>query len=285
MEALVPSLYNDDTIEQWRHDKTMLHSSGIWGRQPVLKYLREQVLARGDVVVDLGAGAGYPSLQMSAMVGASGRVIGIELSEAMVQAARTHCRADNLVFAPGDVTQPLPIADETADVMTSFMVLHNLRLEQARATLSEVERILKPGGRAVFLTMHPDAFESQWELDFLSYDAAALRRYRSAQNREDLEIPGRARNAAGGENIIVTLYHSRANLLQAAHDAGLVLAHEQDLWIDRDKAHELFGAATIRKMPSTPIYWLLSLRKPQPLADLAAQMLSSQAPEQPAAEG
>ena len=285
MVALVPSLYNDDTIEQWRHDKTMLHSSGIWGRQPVLKYLREQVLARGDVVVDLGAGAGYPSLQMSAMVGASGRVIGIELSEAMVQAARANCRADNLVFAPGDVTRPLPIGDETADVVTSFMVLHNLRLEQARAALSEVERILKPGGRAVFLTMHPDAFESQWELDFLSYDAAALRRYRSAQNREDLEIPGRARNAAGGENIIVTLYHSRANLLQAAHDAGLVLAHEQDLWIERDKAHELFGAATIRKMPSTPIYWLLSLRKPQPLAELAAEMLPSQALQQPTAEG
>src|SRR5260370_2902967 len=157
MTALVPNLYNDDTMEQWRHDRTMLHSSGIWGRQPVPQYLREQVLSRGDVVVDLGAGAGYPSLQMSAMVGPAGRVIGLELSEAMVQAARDHCHADNLCFEPGDVTQPLAIVDDCVDVVTSFMVLHNLRLDQLRSTLSEVERILKPGGRAVLLTMHPDA--------------------------------------------------------------------------------------------------------------------------------
>jgi hypothetical protein len=85
--------------------------------------------------------------------------------------------------------------------------------------------------------------------------------------------------------MIVTLYHSRANLLQAAHDAGLVLAHEQDLWIERDRAHELFGAATIRKMPSTPFYWMLSPRKPQRVAELAAEMLPSQAPQQPTAEG
>jgi ubiquinone/menaquinone biosynthesis C-methylase UbiE len=139
--ALVPNLYNDDTIGQWRHDKTMLHSSGIWGR-------------------DLGAGAGYPSLQMSAMVGPSGRALGIELSEAMVKAAREQCRADNLCFETGDVSGALEVADGTVDVVTSFMVLHNLRLAQVRATLGEVERILKPGGRAVFLTMHPDAFES-----------------------------------------------------------------------------------------------------------------------------
>jgi SAM-dependent methyltransferase len=268
---LVPDLYNDDTIEQWRHDRTMLHSSGIWGRQPALKYLREEVLARGQVVVDLGAGAGYPSLQMSAMVAPTGRVIGIELSEAMVKAAREHCRADNLRFETADVSRPLTLADGIADVVTSFMVLHNLCLEQIRTTLCEVERILKPGGRAVFLTMHPLAFESQWDLDFLSYEATALRRYRNAQYKEDLEIPGRALNAAGGENLIVTLYHSRANLLQAAHEAGLALVGERDLWIEHDAARELFGAASIRIMPGTPIYWILSLHKPPQTTMLATE--------------
>jgi SAM-dependent methyltransferase len=274
MAALVPTLYNDATIAQWWHDKTMLHSSGIWGREPVLNYLRQEVLSRGDVVVDLGAGAGYPSLQMSAMVGPSGRVTGIELSEAMVRAAREHCRADNLVFEPGDVSWPLAIADGAADVVTGFMVLHNLRLAQVRVTLGEVERILKPGGRAVFLTMHPEAFESYWELDFLSYDAAALRRYWSALDREDLEIPGRARNAAGGENLIVTLYHSRESLLRSAEEAGLGLADEQDLWIDPDEASQLFGAETIRIMPTTPIYWMLALRKPRLADEVVPEMLA-----------
>ena len=42
MSALVHNLYNDETIGQWQHEKTMMHSSGIWGRQPVLKYLGER---------------------------------------------------------------------------------------------------------------------------------------------------------------------------------------------------------------------------------------------------
>ena len=47
MSGLVHDLYNDETIGQWQHEKTMMHSSGIWGRQPVLKYLRERVLRKG----------------------------------------------------------------------------------------------------------------------------------------------------------------------------------------------------------------------------------------------
>jgi SAM-dependent methyltransferase len=261
MSALVHSLYNKQSIEQWRHEKTMLHSSGIWGRQPVLKYLHEQVLTNGHTVVDLGAGAGYPSLQMSAIVGPRGQVLGIELSDAMIEAARAHCRADNLSFQCGDLTQPLSVADDFADVVTGFMVLHNLRLEHMRSMLGEVGRILKPGGSSVFLTMHPDAFESDWELDFLSYDASALRRYRNAAEREGIEIPGRARNAAGGENYVVTVYHSRLNVIQAAEDAGLELADEQDLWIEQEAAVRIFGPQGIRKMPSRPIYWMLSLKK------------------------
>ena len=54
MSAIVNRLYNIQSINQWQHERTMLHSSGIWGRQPVLKYLRERVLRRGNIVVDLG---------------------------------------------------------------------------------------------------------------------------------------------------------------------------------------------------------------------------------------
>ena len=64
----------------------------------------------------------------------------------------------------------MPLPDGFADVVTGFMVLHNLRRTEMRRTLIEVERILNPSGRAVFLTMHPDAFESRWDLQFLAYD-------------------------------------------------------------------------------------------------------------------
>lgn len=261
MSALVHNLYNNETVRQWQDEKTMMHSSGIWGRQPVLKYLRERVLRKGNIVVDLGAGAGYPSLQMSACVGSAGQVIGIDLSEAMVAAARAHCRADNLFFEHGDITQRLLLTDKLADVVTGFMVLHNLQLECMRVMFREVGRILKLSGCAVFLTMHPDAFEKHWELDFLSYDAFALRRYRDAVEKENIEIPGRARNTAGGDNSITTVYHSRRAVIQAAHDAGLNLAEERELWIDPETAVEMFGPQSIRKMPTVPIYWMLVLKR------------------------
>ena len=261
MSALVSRLYNSQSIEQWQHERTMLHSSGIWGREPALEYLAEEVVKTGDVVVDLGAGAGYPRLRLAGMAGATGNVVGIELSDAMIEAARRHCRAGNLSFRRGDVSQPLALADEFADVVTGFMVLHNLRRAEMRRTLGEVERVLKPSGRAAFLTMHPDAFESQWHLQFLSYDLSALQRYRDAADKEDIEIPGCARNVSGGENAIATIYHSRRSVLEAALDAGLVLTDERDLWIDRETAVQMFGIGSIGCMPTTPTYWMLTLAK------------------------
>src|SRR6516165_10132644 len=105
MSVIVNRLYNIQSIDQWQHDRTMLHSSGIWGREPVLEYLADELIRTGDVVVDLGAGAGYPTLRIAAMTGTAGNVIGIELSNAMIEAARRHCRADNLSFRLGDISQ------------------------------------------------------------------------------------------------------------------------------------------------------------------------------------
>jgi SAM-dependent methyltransferase len=193
------------------------------------------------------------------MTGAAGKVIGIDLSDAMLEAARRHCRAANLSFRREDISQPLPLEDECADVVTGFMVLHNLPRAEIHRTLSAVERVLKPSGRVVFLTMHPDAFESQWDLQFLSYDQSAPQRYRDAVDKEDTEILGRARNIAGGENAIATIYHSRGSVVEAVLDAGLVLTDERDLWIDLETAVQMFEADSIRCMPTTPTYWMLTL--------------------------
>jgi SAM-dependent methyltransferase len=267
MSALVDRLYNGQSIQQWQHERTMLHGSGIWGREPVLEYLADQVIKSGDVVVDVGAGAGFPTLRMATMAGPAGNVVGIELSEAMIESARHHCRAANLSFQHADISQEIPLLDEFADVVTGFMVLHNLCQTEMRRTLIEVERILKPSGRAVFLTMHPDAFESRWDLRFLAYDLSALQRYRDAADKEDLEIPGSARNVSGGENAIITVYHSRGSVADAACEAGLALVDERDLWIDRETAAQTFGASSVRCMPATPIYWMLILAKSTAVAN------------------
>jgi hypothetical protein len=109
--------------------------------------------------------------------------------------------------------------------------------------------------------MHPDAFESRWDLQFLAYDLSALQRYRDAADKEDLEIPGSARNVGGGENAVIAIYHSRRSVADATCDAGLALIDERDLWIDRETAAQTFGASSIRCMPTTPMYWALTLAK------------------------
>jgi SAM-dependent methyltransferase len=179
----------------------------------------------------------------------------------MAAAARRRYAEKNLQFETCDVTKGLPLPSASIDVVTSFMMLHNLLSKQLHLVFSEVHRILRPDGTAVFLTMHPDAFESDWDLKFLSYDAGALCRYRAALEPEDLEIPGRAVNAGGGENAIVTIYHARASVLGAVHRSNLVLADERDLWIDALTAVEVFGSDTVHRPPQTAVYWMIVLKK------------------------
>ena len=127
-------------------EKTMQHASGIWGRDVMLRMVRETV--HGDeTIVDLGAGAGYPTLKLSQMV-PRGRVTGIELSQAMLgltpgstPVTEVYEGAENLQFVNGDVTQ-LPVRTGSADLVTSFMVLHNLPIDAIEKVFRECARIL-----------------------------------------------------------------------------------------------------------------------------------------------
>lgn len=101
----------------------------------------------GDIVIDVGSGAGFDSLIASQMVGSEGHVIGIDMTEAMLNKARagaTAMQATNVEFREG-FAETLPLEDDYADVLISNGVL-NLTLNKT-ATLSEWQRVLKPGGR------------------------------------------------------------------------------------------------------------------------------------------
>lgn len=259
-QDFVNNLYGDASL--WKESKTMEHASGIWGRKPTLKYLKEKIILPGDIVVDLGAGAGYPSLQMIPMVGQKGRVIGIELSDAMLAEAEKYQEVENLEFRKGDITQILPMPDNSADVVTSFMVCHNLPLQDMRAIFANTARLLRPGAKAVFLTMHPDALESErWGLDFMVYDSTALQMYQEAKDKEDVQVPGVVKNAGGGSKRVFMFNHTRKNTLQAIRDAGLMLVNEIALWIDEDTAKSTFGAKAVRKLPTTPTFVIMVLEK------------------------
>lgn len=100
----------------------------------------------GDTVVDLGSGAGNDCFVARSVVGAGGRVIGIDMTAAMVEKARANAAKlgfTNVEFRLGDIEQ-IPIEANTADVVVSNCVM-NLVPDKEKA-FAETFRILKAGG-------------------------------------------------------------------------------------------------------------------------------------------
>jgi arsenite methyltransferase len=104
-------------------------------------------LGPGEVVLDVGSGAGTDSLVAAQMVGAEGRVTGIDMTPEMLakaRAAAAEMGATNVEFVEGEVER-LPFADATFDVVISNGVID--LIPDKDAVFVEIERILRPGGR------------------------------------------------------------------------------------------------------------------------------------------
>ncbi len=100
----------------------------------------------GNTVVDLGSGAGNDAFVARALVGDSGKVIGVDMTEPMIEKARKNAAKlnfENVEFRFGEI-EAMPIDNNTADVVISNCVL-NLVPNKAQA-FREIYRILKPGG-------------------------------------------------------------------------------------------------------------------------------------------
>ncbi|MEZ0608082.1 arsenite methyltransferase [Fibrella sp. WM1] len=100
----------------------------------------------GDVVVDLGSGAGNDCFVARAETGETGRVIGLDMTPAMIDRARQNAQKlgyTNVEFVYGDI-EDMPLPNNLADVVVSNCVM-NLVPNKAQA-FAETFRILKPGG-------------------------------------------------------------------------------------------------------------------------------------------
>jgi SAM-dependent methyltransferase len=100
----------------------------------------------GDTVVDLGSGAGNDVFVARSLAGDAGRVIGVDMTPAMIEKAKSNNRKmgyANVEFRLGEI-ENLPIESGTADVVLSNCVL-NLVPDKEKA-FREIHRILKPGG-------------------------------------------------------------------------------------------------------------------------------------------
>ena len=121
---------------QWR--ELRLRTATLAGIQP------------GEQVLDVGCGTGTLAMEVARRVGRAGRVAGVDpgteqIARARAKAARRHLPID---FQIGVIEQ-LPFADQTFDVVLSTLMMHHLPTSLKRQGLSEIARVLKPGGRLV----------------------------------------------------------------------------------------------------------------------------------------
>ena len=105
-------------------------------------------LKEGEVVVDLGSGAGFDALLAAPRIGESGRFIGVDMTPEMLERARTNAVkagfARTVEFREG-LIENLPIASGSVDVVISNCVI-NLSPDKGQV-FREIFRVLKPGGR------------------------------------------------------------------------------------------------------------------------------------------
>ena len=104
-------------------------------------------LQEGETVLDLGSGAGADVLISASRVGPTGKAIGLDMTDEMLELARANAAeagVENVEFIKGYLEE-MPLADETVDVVISNCVI-NLSADKQRV-IREAARVLRPGGR------------------------------------------------------------------------------------------------------------------------------------------
>ncbi|HEY2259525.1 MAG TPA: arsenite methyltransferase [Solirubrobacteraceae bacterium] len=145
----------------------------------------------GEVVLDLGSGAGADVLISARRVAPSGRAIGLDMTDEMLELARANAAeagVENVEFVKGFLEE-MPLADESVDVVISNCVI-NLSADKAK-TLGETARVLRPGGRLAISDVIADPdMDSATKADMAAWTGCIAGALTAAEFRAALESAG-----------------------------------------------------------------------------------------------
>jgi SAM-dependent methyltransferase len=148
----VSGVMTKSDYDQWAEAYATANAEGFfntWYEKPAMLRLLGDV--RGKRVLDAGCGSGPTSV---ALIERGADVSGFDLSAAMIEIARRSLPETDLRVH--DLAQPLPWKDATFDTVVASLVLHYL--EDWSGPMTEIHRVLAPGGRLLASVNHPGAF-------------------------------------------------------------------------------------------------------------------------------
>jgi ubiquinone/menaquinone biosynthesis C-methylase UbiE len=141
--------YFDAVADRWDEMRRKFFGEGV--RQAAI---RAANIDSSSVVADVGTGTGFLA---EAALAAGARVIGIDVSEGMLEQVRSRFPSDRFEARPGDV-EALPLETNEIDAVLANMVLHHA--ENPSRAIREMVRVLKPGGKLVITDA--DEHQEEW---------------------------------------------------------------------------------------------------------------------------
>ena len=168
---------------------------------------------KGRRAIDIGCGTGRHTL---ALVEAEAHVTALDLTPEMMALAREKLRGRPIDWVRHALPDPLPFPDSTFDLAVLGLVLEHV--ERLTEALTEVARVMKPGGRCIASALHPDRTEEGQRARFIDPETGQRRPIR-------------------------TIHRSIEDYLEAGQAAGLVLEAERTLVVTPELGASLPRAA------------------------------------------
>jgi ubiquinone/menaquinone biosynthesis C-methylase UbiE len=140
----------DDTGERMIPDE---HQGLIGYAEHIQRYQAVGELARGKTVLDIACGSGYGSRLLA---DAAARVIGVDVSPEAIDYARSKFANPKVEFVVGSATA-IPLDDDSVDLVVTYETIEHI--DDYRAFMAEIRRVLKPGGLAIVSTPNDLEYE------------------------------------------------------------------------------------------------------------------------------